>query len=102
MASRLCALYACAHIPLTPQTGGRVRKRIYAGVGASVALAVVVLAVTVGVAIAHSSGATPLPAASCSAIQNGSGQYLIASDLPLQGSGRTQTIQMTKAIAYIL
>ena len=78
------------------------KKRIYAGVGASVGLAVVALAVTVGVAIAHSSGATPLPASSCSAIQNGSGQYLIASDLPLQGSGRTQTIQMTKAIAYIL
>jgi len=79
-----------------------VKKRIYAGVGASVVLAVVVLAATVGSAIAHSSGATPLPASSCSAIQNGSGQYLIASDLPLQGSGRTQTIQMTKAIAYIL
>ena len=78
------------------------KKRIYAGVGASVVLAVVVLAATVGSAIAHSSGATPLPASSCSAIQNGSGQYLIASDLPLQGSGRTQTIQMTKAIAYIL
>ena len=43
-----------------------------------------------------------VPASSCSAIQNGSGQYLIASDLPLEGSGRTQTIQMTKAIAYIL
>jgi len=79
-----------------------VKKRIYAGVGASVVIAVVVLAVTVGAAIAHSNGATPLPASSCSAIQNGSGQYLIASDLPLQGSGRTQTIQMTKAIAYIL
>jgi len=79
-----------------------VKKRIYAGVGASVGLAVVVLAITVGSAIAHSSGATPLPASSCSAIQNPSGQYLIASDLPLQGSGRTQTVQMTKAIAYIL
>jgi branched-chain amino acid transport system substrate-binding protein len=67
-----------------------------------VGIAVVVLAVTVGAAIAHSSGATPLPASSCSAIQNPNGQYLIASDLPLQGSGRTQTIQMTKAIAYIL
>ncbi len=78
------------------------KKRIYAGVGASVGLAVVVLAVTVGSAIAHSSGAKPLPASSCSAIQNPSGQYLIASDLPLQGSGRTQTVQMTKAIAYIL
>jgi len=79
-----------------------VKKRIYAGVGASVVIAVVVLAVTVGAAIAHSNGATPLPASSCSAIQNPNGQYLIASDLPLQGSGRTQTIQMTKAIAYIL
>ena len=78
------------------------KKRIYAGVGASVVIAVVVLAVTVGAAIAHSNGATPLPASSCSAIQNPNGQYLIASDLPLQGSGRTQTIQMTKAIAYIL
>jgi branched-chain amino acid transport system substrate-binding protein len=79
-----------------------VKKRIYAGVGASVGIAVVVLAVTVGAAIAHSSGATPLPASSCSAIQNPNGQYLLASDLPLQGSGRAQTIQMTKAIAYIL
>jgi branched-chain amino acid transport system substrate-binding protein len=79
-----------------------VKKRIYAGVGASVGIAAVALAVTVGVAIAHSSGATPLPASSCSAIQNPSGQYLVASDLPLQGSGRTQTIQMTKAIAYVL
>jgi branched-chain amino acid transport system substrate-binding protein len=67
-----------------------------------VGIAVVVLAVTVGAAIAHSSGATPLPASSCSAIQNPNGQYLIASDLPLQGSGRAQTVQMTKAIAYIL
>ena len=48
------------------------------------------------------SGATPLPASSCSAIQNASGKYLIASDLPLQGSGRTQTIQMTHAIAFEL
>ena len=78
------------------------KKRIYTGVGASVGLAVVVSAIMVGSAIAHSSGATPLPASSCSAIQNPSGQYLIASDLPLQGSGRTQTVQMTKAIAYIL
>ena len=78
------------------------KKRIYAGVGASVGIAAVGLAVTVGAAIAHSSGATPLPASSCSAIQNPNGQYLIASDLPLQGSGRTQTVQMTKAIAYIL
>ena len=78
------------------------KKRIYAGVGASVGIAALALAVTVGVAIAHSSGATPLPPSSCGAIQNPKGQFLIASDLPLQGSGRTQTVQMGQAIAYIL
>jgi branched-chain amino acid transport system substrate-binding protein len=77
-----------------------VKKRIYAGAGVSAVIAVVAL-MAVGLANAR-SGATPLPASSCSAIQNGSGQFLIASDLPLQGSGRTQTIQMTKAIKYIL
>src|SRR4051794_25457321 len=48
------------------------------------------------------SGASPLPASSCSAIQNSGGQVLIASDLPLEGSGRTQTSQMTRAIKFIL
>jgi branched-chain amino acid transport system substrate-binding protein len=77
-----------------------VKKRIYVGAGASALIAITAL-VVVSLASARSS-ATPLPASSCSAIQNSSGQYLIASDLPLQGSGRTQTVQMTKAIAYIL
>ncbi len=49
--------------------------------------------------------ATALPSSSCSPIYyqgSGSPQYLIASDLPLQGSGRTQTVQMTQAIKFIL
>jgi branched-chain amino acid transport system substrate-binding protein len=78
-----------------------VKKRIYAGAGASAVIATVAFATMVSGAIAR-SGATPLPASSCSAIQNGSGQYLIASDLPLEGSGRTQTSQMTRAIKFIL
>jgi branched-chain amino acid transport system substrate-binding protein len=78
-----------------------VKNRIYVGAGASALIAIIALVATTGLAIAR-SGATPLPASSCSAIQNAGGKYLIASDLPLQGSGRTQTIQMTKAIAYIL
>ncbi len=47
---------------------------------------------------------TALPASSCGPIQQGSTapDYLIASDLPLQGSSRTQTVQMNKAIAYVL
>ena len=76
------------------------RKRIYVGVGASALIAIVALATMVSGAIARSS-ATPLPASSCSAIQNGSGQILVASDLPLEGSGRTQTQQMTRAIKFI-
>jgi branched-chain amino acid transport system substrate-binding protein len=78
-----------------------VKKKIYAGAGASALIALVALAAMVSGAFAR-SGATPLPASSCSSVQNGSGQYLIASDLPLEGSGRTQTTQMTRAIAFIL
>ena len=76
------------------------KKRIYVGAGASALIAIVALATMVSGAIAR-SGATPLPAASCSAIQNSSGQILIASDLPLEGSGRSQTSQMTRAIKFI-
>jgi branched-chain amino acid transport system substrate-binding protein len=78
-----------------------VKKRIMVGAGASALIAVVALVIMVAGATAR-SGAQALPASSCSAIQNGSGKYLIASDLPLQGSGRAQTIQMTQAIAYEL
>jgi len=77
-----------------------VKKRIYVGAGASALIAIVALATMVSGAIAR-SGATPLPASSCSAIQNSSGQVLVASDLPLQGAGRTQTLQMTRAIKFI-
>lgn len=51
------------------------------------------------------NGVTALPASSCSPVQyNGDGKpdYLIASDLPLIGGSRTQTIQMNKAMVYAL
>jgi branched-chain amino acid transport system substrate-binding protein len=79
---------------------GELKNRIVLGSVLGTVLGAVALVATVGGAIAHSNAATPLPASSCSAIQNPSGDLLIASDLPLQGAGRTQTIQMTKAIAY--
>ena len=50
-------------------------------------------------------GVTALPASSCNSMQyKGSGKpdYLIASDLPLIGGSRTQTVQMNQAIAYVL
>jgi hypothetical protein len=46
-----------------------------------------------------------LPASSCAPMQykgSGDADYLIASDLPKQGGSRTQTVQMAKAIAYVL
>jgi branched-chain amino acid transport system substrate-binding protein len=48
---------------------------------------------------------TALPASSCSDIYyegDGDPDYIISSDLPLQGSGRTQTVQMTEAVKFIL
>jgi branched-chain amino acid transport system substrate-binding protein len=50
-------------------------------------------------------GATALPASSCQPIYyQGSGKpdFIIPSDLPLQGSGRTQTVEMTDAIKFVL
>jgi branched-chain amino acid transport system substrate-binding protein len=77
-----------------------VKKRIYVGAGVSALIAIVALATMVSGAIAR-SGATPLPASSCEAIQNSSGQILVASDLPRQGAQRTQSSQMTRAIKFI-
>jgi hypothetical protein len=48
---------------------------------------------------------TALPSASCTDIEfegEGEPQVLIASDLPLQGSSRTQTLQMVGAIKQVL
>jgi branched-chain amino acid transport system substrate-binding protein len=45
--------------------------------------------------------AAPLSLANCDD-PDGSGQFTIASDLPLQGSSRLQTTQMVEAIRYVL
>ncbi len=50
-------------------------------------------------------GVTALPASSCTDIEyggEGDPDVLIASDLPLQGGDRTQTLQMQDAIRYVL
>ena len=70
-----------------------------------VALTGTLVLATVGSGGTNAKQATPLPASSCSPIVykgSGSPKYLIASDLPLQGAGRTQTIEMTKAIQFVL
>jgi branched-chain amino acid transport system substrate-binding protein len=94
--------------------GGHVKKRIWlGGLLAAVAVLALVAAGCGGGGKKSSTGGggggggnvTALPASSCNAMQyKGSGKpdYLIASDLPLIGGSRTQTVQMNKAIAYVL
>jgi branched-chain amino acid transport system substrate-binding protein len=79
------------------------RLFLLALVGAGAAVAVVVGYSTS--AKATSASATPLPSSSCGPIfykGKGKPQFLIASDLPLQGAGRAQQISMAKAIQYVL
>ena len=75
-------------------------------VGVTVTLALLAAGCGGGGGGKSSSGnVTALPSSSCSDIYyqgSGSPDYLIASDLPLQGSGRTQTVQMTEAIKFVL
>ena len=55
--------------------------------------------------IGGSKAASALPASSCQPLQyggKGTPQFIIPSDLPLQGSSRSQTIEMTKAINFQL
>ena len=92
--------------------GGHVKKQISIGVLLAAVGALALVAAGCGGGGKKSSGGggggggvTALPASSCNALQyKGSGKpdYLIASDLPLIGGSRTQTVQMNKAIAYVL
>jgi branched-chain amino acid transport system substrate-binding protein len=82
-----------------------VRRGVTAGFMAVVGVFALVAAGCGGSKSSGGGNASALPASSCSDIYyQGSGkpQYIIASDLPLQGSGRTQTVQMTEAIKFIL
>ena len=48
---------------------------------------------------------TPLPSASCSDVEyegEGEPQVIVATDLPLQGSSRTQTLQIVAAVKQVL
>jgi len=83
-----------------------VSKKI--SLSALVGVAVVVVAVVAGfsgTARGAASGITPLPSSSCGpVIYKGSGapDYIIASDLPLQGAIRHQTVQISRAILWAL
>jgi branched-chain amino acid transport system substrate-binding protein len=79
-----------------------VKKRMFAAAASAGLVATLAVVASVYGAVGRTA-LSPLPSSSCSAIQgSSSAQFLIASDLPLQGAGRSQTIEMTKAINFIL
>ena len=82
------------------------RKRLLA-VTLLVAVAVLAIVAASAGGIFKSSGpsATPLPSSACGPLfykGKGSPRFIIASDLPLQGAGRAQNIDMQKAIQFVL
>jgi branched-chain amino acid transport system substrate-binding protein len=82
-----------------------VRKR-YLIVGVAVAGVAALVIAAAGLAkVGSTKSANVLPASSCSSLQyggSGSPQFIVASDLPLQGSSRAQTQQMVQAIKFQL
>jgi branched-chain amino acid transport system substrate-binding protein len=99
--------------------GGQLKKRSFIGLLALVFAALALVAAGCGgddddeqaggSETAASSdgggGVKALPSSSCTAVEfegDGEPDVLIASDFPMQGSSRTQTVQIVKAIRYIL
>ncbi len=81
------------------------RPLLAALIGLTAALALLAAGCGGGGGGKKGGNAQALPASSCSDIYyegDGTPDYVIASDLPLEGSGRAQTVQMTEAIKFIL
>ncbi len=73
-------------------------------VGAAVVVAVVAAGFSSS-ARGAKAGVTPLPSSSCGPVVykgSGSPDYIIASDLPLQGAIRAQTVQISRSILWAL
>jgi branched-chain amino acid transport system substrate-binding protein len=80
------------------------KKFLFALVGTA-AIAVAAVAAFTGAARSATSSVTPLPSSSCGPVVykgSGSPDYIIASDLPLQGAIRRQTLQISRAILWAL
>jgi len=85
-----------------------VRKRLVVGALAAAAgtLAIVAASYAAGHKSARPAAVARqgvLPSGSCASVtKSGSYKYLIASDLPMQGPNRPQTVQMVAAIKFVL
>jgi branched-chain amino acid transport system substrate-binding protein len=92
-----------------------VKKRVWIGVLLAAVGALALVAAGCGGGGDNEAGGTTggggggnvkaLPASSCGPLEykgSGNADYLIATDLPMQGGSRTQTLQMVGAIRYLL
>ncbi len=80
------------------------RSRIMIG-GAIVAVIGLALGAAAAAGPLSSSGSSTLPSSSCGPLfykGSGSPQYIIATDLPLQGAGRAQLLAMQQAVQFVL
>ncbi len=80
------------------------RKRLLMG-GATIGLVVGLVVVAGGVAGLRAGQVTPLPSSSCGPVVykgSGSPDFIVASDLPLQGAIRHQTIEVSRAEIWAL
>jgi len=81
-----------------------VRSRIIIG-GAIIAVIGLALGAAAAAGPLSSSGSSTLPSSSCGPLfykGSGSPQYIIATDLPLQGAGRAQLLAMQQAVQFVL
>ena len=80
------------------------RSRIIIG-GAIIAVIGLALGAAAAAGPLSSSGSSTLPSSSCGPLfykGSGSPQYIIATDLPLQGAGRAQLLAMQQAVQFVL
>jgi branched-chain amino acid transport system substrate-binding protein len=81
-----------------------VKKFSFVVLGAIIAIAALAAAYT-GSARSARSSVTPLPSSMCGPVVykgSGSPDYIVASDLPLQGAIRHQTLQISRAVIWEL
>jgi branched-chain amino acid transport system substrate-binding protein len=82
----------------------KLKKFAFAALGATILVAALAAGYS-GTARSARSSVTPLPSSSCGPVVfkgSGSPDYIIASDLPLQGAIRHQTLQISRAILWEL
>jgi branched-chain amino acid transport system substrate-binding protein len=80
-----------------------VKKFLFVALGATIVVAA--LAAGYSGSARSASSVTPLPSSSCGPVVykgSGSPDYIVASDLPLQGAIRHQTLQISRAILWEL